>query len=78
MNEHAPLSPADMAGLPGIALMQGMIEGRFPRAPIAALMAMQGGSAGDGWMVFTGTPGPQHYNPIGTVHGGYAATLLDS
>lgn len=78
MTEHAPLSPADMAGLPGIALMQGMIEGRFPRAPIAALMAMQGGSAGDGWMVFTGTPGPQHYNPIGTVHGGYAATLLDS
>ncbi len=78
MTEHAPLSPADMAGLSGLALMQGMIEGRFPRAPIAELMAMQGGSAGDGCMVFTGTPGPQHYNPIGTVHGGYAATLLDS
>ena len=28
--------------------------------------------------MFTGEPGPQHYNPLGTVHGGYAATLLDS
>ena len=78
MNEHTPLSAAEMAGLSGLALMQGMIEGRFPRAPIAELMAMAGGSAGEGWMVFTGHPGPQHYNPIGTVHGGYAATLLDS
>jgi uncharacterized protein (TIGR00369 family) len=33
---------------------------------------------GDGRVVFTGTPGQQVYNPIGTVHGGYAATLLDS
>lgn len=64
--------------LSGLQLMQGMIEGRFPRAPIAELMAMTGGDAGEGWMVFKGRPGPQHYNPIGTVHGGYAATLLDS
>ena len=34
--------------------------------------------AGDGWAVFGGTPGIHAYNPIGTVHGGYAATLLDS
>ena len=31
-----------------------------------------------GRVVFAGTPGPEVYNPIGTVHGGYAATLLDS
>jgi uncharacterized protein (TIGR00369 family) len=33
---------------------------------------------GDGSVVFEGTPGEHAYNPIGTVHGGYAATLLDS
>ncbi len=33
---------------------------------------------GEGTAVFTATPGRQHYNPIGTVHGGLAATLLDS
>ena len=32
----------------------------------------------DGLVVFEGTPGLSAYNPIGTVHGGYAATLLDS
>jgi uncharacterized protein (TIGR00369 family) len=31
-----------------------------------------------GRAVFEGTPGPHAYNPIGSVHGGYAATLLDS
>ncbi|CAP43349.1 PaaI family thioesterase [Bordetella petrii] len=31
-----------------------------------------------GWALFVGTPGEHAYNPIGTVHGGYAATLLDS
>src|SRR4029077_15649205 len=31
-----------------------------------------------GRAVFAGTPGEHAYNPIGTVHGGYAATLLDS
>ena len=31
-----------------------------------------------GRVMFEGTPGPEVYNPIGTVHGGYAATLLDS
>jgi len=34
--------------------------------------------AGDGFAVFEGVPGDHAYNPIGTVHGGYAATLLDS
>ena len=33
---------------------------------------------GDGRAAFEGTPGPETYNPLGTVHGGYAATLLDS
>jgi uncharacterized protein (TIGR00369 family) len=71
-------SSPDLPRLSGLQLMQGMFAGNFPRAPIASLMAMDGGSAGEGWVEFIGTPGTQHYNPIGTVHGGYAATLLDS
>jgi uncharacterized protein (TIGR00369 family) len=74
----ASISPAELSRHSGLELMQGMFAGRFPRAPISVLMAMEGGSAGAGWVEFIGTPGPQHYNPIGTVHGGFAATLLDS
>lgn len=78
MTANAPIAPADLASLPGLALMQGMFAGTLPRAPISALMAMRGGEAGEGWVTFIGNPGPEHYNPIGSVHGGYAATLLDS
>lgn len=74
----ASIAPADLARHSGLELIQGMFAGSFPRAPISTLMAMHAGSAGEGWAEFIGNPGPQHYNPIGTVHGGYAATLLDS
>lgn len=62
----------------GLALIQGMFAGLYPGAPMARLMDSQGGSAGPGWVSFIARPGPQHYNPLGTVHGGFAATLLDS
>ncbi len=78
MTSNAPLDPVVLARLPGLALMRGMLAGTYPRAPIAQLMAMAGGEAGEGWLTFIGTPGLEHYNPLGTVHGGYAATLLDS
>ena len=73
-----PIDPHHLASLPGLALMQAMIAGDLPRAPIGELMAMQAGACGEGWFEFSGLPGPEHYNPIGSVHGGYAATLLDS
>jgi uncharacterized protein (TIGR00369 family) len=41
-------------------------------------MRMRPIEIGEGRAVFEGTPGEEHYNPIGVVHGGYAATLLDS
>lgn len=62
----------------GLERTQDMIDGHSPPAGIARLMNMRGGSAGPGWFEFVGSPGREHYNPIGTVHGGYAATLLDS
>lgn len=74
----APLPADAVATMTGLELMRAMIDGSLPGAPIAALMNMRGGSAEPGVMVFEGVPGPEHYNPLGTVHGGFAATLLDS
>ncbi len=51
--------------------------GGFPRG-IGRTMAMSGRSAEHGEVVMEGNPTEDHYNPLGTVHAGYAATLLDS
>lgn len=64
--------------LDGIDLFRGMLAGELPGAPIGLLMNMSLEEAEPGRIVFGGVPGPQHYNPIGSVHGGYAGTLLDS
>ena len=62
----------------GLELLQGMIDGRYPGPPIAELLDFGVTELGPGRAVFTARPGRQHYNPSGTVHGGYAATLIDS
>ena len=63
--------------LSGLELLRKMLEdGRGP--PIAATLQFRLAEIERGRAVFTATPGPHAYNPIGVVHGGYAATLLDS
>jgi uncharacterized protein (TIGR00369 family) len=62
----------------GLELLQGIIAGELPRAPIQSVIGYDLVEAEEGRVVFEGEPGEQHYNPLGTVHGGYAATLLDS
>jgi uncharacterized protein (TIGR00369 family) len=62
----------------GLDFLRGMVAGRYPHAPITATLGFRLTEADPGRVVFTGTPQLKHYNPIGTVHGGYAATLLDS
>ena len=74
----APLSVASIHAMSGLEVMQAMFAGDLPRPPFGELVGFHGGEAGKGFVVFEGEPGPQHYNPLGTVHGGYAATLLDS
>jgi uncharacterized protein (TIGR00369 family) len=64
--------------LSGLQFIQGMLEGRFPRAPIMAALKFELVEAENGRAVFEGVPEFAYYNPIGSVHGGYAATLLDS
>ena len=72
------LSAEALRTLSGLELIRGMFDGSQAPAGIARLLGFEGGDCGTGWVTFVGEPGPQHYNPLGTVHGGYAATLLDS
>ena len=62
----------------GLEFLQAIAAGDVPGAPIATLMGFEPVEAEEGRVVFAALPGPQHYNPIGSVHGGLAATLLDS
>ena len=62
----------------GIDYMRAIVAGEVPPPPIAVLMRLQPVEVERGLVVFEGEPGEEHYNPIGVVHGGYAATLLDS
>ena len=75
---HTPLPHDAVATMTGLELMRAMIDGSLPGAPIGALMNMRGVAADHGTMTFEAIAGPEHYNPLGTVHGGWAATLLDS
>lgn len=67
-----------MAALPGLDFIQAMFAGKFPAPPIMRMVGFAPGRAEKGMVEFRSTPSFDHYNPIGSVHGGYAATLLDS
>ena len=64
--------------LSGLEFMRGMLEGRFSPPPIAAALKFELVEVEHGRAVFEAVPEFAFYNPIGVVHGGYAATLLDS
>lgn len=80
----------DGGGSPGLARMEqivgksgreilvAMMLGELPYPPMNETMNMTLLEVDDGRAVFQGIPLLQHYNPLGTVHGGWFATLLDS
>ena len=65
-------------GLSGLEYLRRIVAGELPRPPIGALMGFGIAELEEGRAVFTAEPAEFHYNPIGVVHGGLAATLLDS
>jgi uncharacterized protein (TIGR00369 family) len=67
-----------MASMPGIDFVRATFSGKLPAPPIMENIAPFDTSAEPGVVVIHSIPGFRHYNPIGSVHGGYAATLLDS
>jgi uncharacterized protein (TIGR00369 family) len=70
--------PADIASLTGLQQMQAMLDGHLPYPHIADTLDYSLVEVGEGRAVFQGQPQLKHYNPLGSVHGGWYATLLDS
>jgi uncharacterized protein (TIGR00369 family) len=64
--------------LSGLEFLRRIADGRFPQPPITHTLGFRLAEVAPGFALFAMTPGFQHYNPIGSVHGGVAATLLDS
>jgi uncharacterized protein (TIGR00369 family) len=69
---------AAAAGRSGLEVMQAIVAGELPPPPMAETLGLQLAEVSEGRAVFVGTPAEYHYNPIGTVHAGFALTLLDS
>jgi uncharacterized protein (TIGR00369 family) len=69
---------ADIAGLDGAAQFEAMLSGKLPYPNIGRTLDFLLIEVGPGLAIFQGTPGVAHLNPLGTVHGGWFATLLDS
>ena len=70
--------PDQLAGRTGLAQMQALLSGEVPPAHIGKTMDFTLISVAHGEAVFQGRPQLRHYNPLGGVHGGWFATLLDS
>jgi uncharacterized protein (TIGR00369 family) len=73
------LIPPDVAAtLTGLEFLQGIRDGKFPAPPITQTLGYHLVAVDKGTAVFEGMPDFKYYNPIGSVHGGWIATLLDS
>ena len=73
----AYMSP-EQAAMSGLEFLRAISSGELPRPPIAETIGFAGLEVDEGRAVFHAVPAEYHYNPIGVVHGGLAATLLDS
>lgn len=69
---------ADAAGRSGLEIMRSLVSGELPPPPIAKTLGFTLVEVDHGRAVFECEPAEYHYNPIGIVHAGLAATLLDS
>jgi uncharacterized protein (TIGR00369 family) len=80
--EYTWNDPAAMAELvgkrSGLELLQAIVAGTLPKPPIADTLNYELTEVREGLVVFEIVPAEYHYNPLGVVHGGLAATLLDS
>jgi uncharacterized protein (TIGR00369 family) len=76
--EYGVTPTATMASMTGLDFVRAIFDGRLPAPPIMQTIEPFDSSAEPGTVVIHSIPAFRHYNPIGSVHGGYAATLLDS
>lgn len=68
----------DLAVYTGLELLQRMVERKYPAPAIGARLNFALTDVSEGRAVFRGLPSERHLNPLGAVHGGWAATILDS
>ena len=71
-------TPEEIADLTGRQVLQAIVDGVLPQAPISEAMSFWITEVGEGFAVFEGEPGHHLLNPMGGVHGGWALTLVDS
>ena len=76
--KYGVVAPETAMSLGGLEMLKGIINGTQPHPPISELLGFHLVEVEHGRAVFESVPEFRHYNPIGTVHGGIAATLLDS
>ncbi len=69
---------AEIQDYTGLELLQRIIDGIYPAPPISFQLNFALAEVSEGRAVFRGVPNERHLNPMGGVHGGWAATLLDS
>lgn len=72
------VSAAAVGRTSGLEFLRDVVAGRLPAPPIASTLGFTLEEVEEGRAVFAMEPGEEHYNPIGSVHGGVYATLLDS
>lgn len=68
----------DLSRMTGLETMRAVAAGELPPPTIAVLLGMAPVELGDGFATFEMTPDERMMNPIGSIHGGIAATVLDS
>lgn len=71
-------SPAEAAEMSGKTFLQAIIDRRLPQPPISGALGFWLVEVDDGFAAFEGEPTANLLNPMGTVHGGWALTLIDS
>jgi uncharacterized protein (TIGR00369 family) len=76
--EYGVTPPDVVASMAGLDFVRAIFEGKLPAPPIMQTVEPFDSTAEPGVVAFHSIPAFRHYNPIGSVHGGYAATLLDS
>lgn len=76
--KYGVVSPETLKSYDGLSFLKAVIDGTLPQAPLCEVLGFHLTEAETGRAVFEGVPEFRHYNPIGTVHGGFAASLLDS
>lgn len=72
------LSMEEILEISGLDMMEGILKGIYPAAPIANILNYKVHAVEKGRVVFRGTPNLESRNPMGTIHGGWYGTILDS